>query len=87
MPDPEWSEHCKEGNLKGWNDIYAGHTGSILCVKIAPNGWLLATGSADHTCKVWNTVSYRKDLGHVQHEINVRDSKYYFPVEVPVLMG
>ena len=78
MPDPEWADQAKEGNLTGWNDVHGGHSGSILCVKIAPNGWLLATGSADNTCKVWNTVSYRKNINQVQNEITVKAQQSIF---------
>lgn len=42
-----------------------------MCLKVAPNEWLLASGSSDHTCKIWCTISYKKPLSQVQEDIMV----------------
>lgn len=44
------------------------YVGSILCLKVAPNKRLLATGSADFTCKLWNIASYGKDTETVKQD-------------------
>lgn len=69
--DPSWDPAMKRGNpLGGWSDAQKYHTGSILCMKRSSNGRFLATGSSDHTCKLWNVGSYRKDLAVVEVELS-----------------
>ncbi|KAI8930281.1 WD40-repeat-containing domain protein [Entophlyctis helioformis] len=69
MPDPSWMQHTNEENLMAWADKEKNHTGSVLCVRLSPNGRFLATGATDHTCKIWNVTSYRKELDAVQKEL------------------
>ncbi|WP_413804547.1 eIF2A-related protein [Streptomyces sp. OE57] len=37
-----------------------GHTDAVNAVAFAPDGRTLATGSADHTVKLWNTTTHRE---------------------------
>ncbi|ORX81866.1 WD40 repeat-like protein [Anaeromyces robustus] len=68
IPEPTWNEKKNEANRGGWINPESNHTGSILCLKIAPNKRLLATGSMDFTCKLWNIASYSKDTETVKNE-------------------
>lgn len=34
--------------------VLEGHVKEVLAMDFSPNGYLLATGSNDHTCKVWD---------------------------------
>ncbi|WP_188298958.1 helix-turn-helix domain-containing protein [Streptomyces sp. CBMA156] len=38
---------------------FTGHTGAVVTVAYAPDGRTLATGSADHTVKLWDTATHR----------------------------
>ncbi|MFD4531689.1 cytochrome D1 domain-containing protein [Kitasatospora sp. NPDC058397] len=38
---------------------FTGHTGAVTAVAYAPDGRTLATGSADHTVKLWDTTTHR----------------------------
>ncbi|MFJ5069220.1 cytochrome D1 domain-containing protein [Kitasatospora sp. NPDC088556] len=38
---------------------FTGHTGTVTAVAYAPDGRTLATGSADHTVKLWDTTTHR----------------------------
>jgi WD40 repeat protein len=44
------------------------HTGSVTTLSISPNGKMLASGSLDHTCKIWDISSYRKDSIDVRRQ-------------------
>ena len=39
--------------VKEMHDVFTGHTASVLCMCWSPSGMLLATGSGDHTVKLW----------------------------------
>lgn len=34
--------------------LLAGHSSPILCASFAPTGKMLATGSGDNTCRLWD---------------------------------
>ncbi|ORX56127.1 WD40 repeat-like protein [Piromyces finnis] len=68
IPEPTWDAMKKEVNRGGWINLESNHTGSILSLKISPNKRLLATGSADFTCKLWNIASYGKDTETVKQD-------------------
>ncbi|KAH6597993.1 hypothetical protein BASA61_002978 [Batrachochytrium salamandrivorans] len=38
MPDPEWMHSTMESNLLAWPDSEKNHSGSVLCVRLSPNG-------------------------------------------------
>jgi hypothetical protein len=62
-PDPilkdVFTDHVKDLN----------HCGPILCVRLSLDKQLMATCSADHTCKVWRINSYQKDLLQVKAQL------------------
>ncbi|KAH9267221.1 hypothetical protein BASA84_000763 [Batrachochytrium salamandrivorans] len=73
MPDPEWMHSKMESNLLAWSDSEKNHSGSVLCVRLSPNGRFLATGATDNTCKIWRVASYSKHLDTVQRELSQTD--------------
>ncbi|KAI8609392.1 WD40-repeat-containing domain protein [Chytriomyces sp. MP71] len=44
-------------------------SGAIMAVAVSPNGKFLASAATDHTTKLWNVVSYNKDVEIVQAEL------------------
>jgi WD40 repeat protein len=71
MCHPLRRELPEEDSRIGWAEWDRGHSGSINALQVAPNGWLLATASSDCTCKIWNILSYRKDVGLISQEMEV----------------
>ena len=67
--DPDWTEGGDQ--MIGWTDRTKNHSGSILCIQFSPNNLFLASGSTDHTCKIWNVFSYFKDPSVVLEEMEV----------------
>ncbi len=49
-----------------------GHTGMVTDIAYAPDGRVLATASADHTVKVWNTSAHRTPATLAGHASVVR---------------
>lgn len=76
IPDPLWSGDKGESNLLGWADKYKNHTGAILSARLSPNHVYLASGAADNTCKLWQVISYRKELDFVQKELKETEKHY-----------
>ena len=68
-PDPSWD--VKRATFGAWRDTDKFHTGGILCLKRSGNGKLLATGSSDNTCKIWDTTSYIKSVEVIRFEDEV----------------
>jgi hypothetical protein len=52
----------KEGITLKERAPLAGHTRTVLCVALAPGGRALATGSWDHTVKLWDVASGKELL-------------------------
>lgn len=44
------------------------HTGAILSLQFSPDRMYLATGSGDHTCKVWLVSSYQRTVEEIDAE-------------------
>ena len=59
-----------EKSLEGWVDKRKHHSGAVICLAIAPNSRILATGSNDNTCKIWSIVSYSKTFQNIETELN-----------------
>ncbi|TPX42556.1 hypothetical protein SeLEV6574_g05538 [Synchytrium endobioticum] len=59
LSDPTWSDVAANPSI-AWNDESAHHAGGVICMAISPSSVLLATGSLDHTCKLWSIASYLK---------------------------
>ncbi|KAJ3101507.1 Transducin (beta)-like 3 [Phlyctochytrium planicorne] len=91
-PDPEWVAEGDEQSLV---------EGSIMSMRISPNGRFLATGATDHTTKLWTIVSYLKDVDKVIAEqsdaasasktldslIPVHDEKYNVQIDLKIFTG
>src|SRR4051794_3232059 len=45
---------AQEPKLRG---TLNGHTGFVICVACSPDGKMLASGSQDHTIKLWDVAS------------------------------
>ena len=41
-----------------------GHTGLVMSLAFSPDSQRLASGSRDHTMKVWDTAGWDNDLDH-----------------------
>ncbi|TPX32090.1 hypothetical protein SmJEL517_g04755 [Synchytrium microbalum] len=67
MPDPSWGSDFANPSIT-WQDDATHHSGSIICMSISPSSLLLATGSLDHTCKLWAIASYLKSPAAVANE-------------------
>ena len=86
-PDPDWTkEHAqaRRETIVGWADMEKHHTGlhifrfhvttltgPVCYVQVSPNGRYMASASHDHTCKLWDILSYRKSLQVVAQERKV----------------
>ncbi|KAJ3233678.1 Transducin beta-like protein 2 [Chytriomyces hyalinus] len=69
LPDPDWIHDGEEQSLVGWYGIHKHHSGAIMAVAVSPNGKYLASAASDHTTKLWNVVSYNKNVEIVQAEL------------------
>lgn len=48
--------------------IPSAHQGPLNSARFSPDGSLLATASSDHTVKLWDVVSFLRDLSSVNAE-------------------
>ncbi|HEY9599911.1 MAG TPA: WD40 repeat domain-containing protein, partial [Cyanophyceae cyanobacterium] len=56
----------------GLKDILTGHSDSINCISMSPDGQIIASGSEDNTIKVWNLLT-RECLATLEgHEAGVK---------------
>ena len=69
-PDELWDPYAEKGQpiLAAWMQRNLKHTGSVLSVALSPNERLMATGSNDHTCKIWDVLSFSRDKKEIIFE-------------------
>ena len=75
-PDPDWVKEDGSDSLVGWANRFSHHSGAILSVRLSPNHHYLASGSSDHTCKLWVISSYKKDIEQVMNEMKETENHY-----------
>lgn len=75
-PEPEFLYPRSENPMtpSAWDDPEKYHSAGIMCLRRSGDGKLLATGSSDNTCKIWNATSYLKPIGVVRRDREVRYS-------------
>eukprot|EP01135_Chromosphaera_perkinsii_P007248 Nk52_evm56s745 gene=Nk52_evmTU56s745 len=79
-PDDLWDPQGGKGEpiLAAWMQRKLKHTGSVLSVASSPNGRLMATGSNDHTCKIWDILSFSRDYRVVCDEKRIHNETDQF---------
>ena len=63
--DDNHNIRMRYSNDGGWRGEVSGHTSPPLSLAFKPNSYLLASGSWDHTVRIWN-VGNHKNLRHVR---------------------
>ncbi|KAF8835080.1 WD40 repeat-like protein, partial [Paxillus ammoniavirescens] len=70
---------CQDGQICFWSAATGtqlgsplqAHLGPINCMAISPSGSLLASASADHTARLWSTITHQPFGRVLQHNDHV----------------
>jgi len=58
---------------------FKGHVGWILTLAYSPDGTFLATGSSDHTIRIWEAATGRQVRGALKGHTDIANSITYSP--------